>query len=127
MSIIKYFANNKILSFAIVSTLLFILYISCILSRVSDCFILEVGSNSLGLSFYYTKSMVQNFFELRNYDQILCYSEFLKIWDPIFAVIYTLMYIFWIAYFLKNKHQFLIIPIRNTIVAHNNELNSIKD
>jgi len=108
---IKYFHNNKTLSFVLVSTLLFILYITLILSRVSGCFTLEVGSNSLGLSFYYTKDMVQNFFELRTEEQLLCYSDFLKIWDTIFAVVYTFMYASWIAFLLKNKRIFLIIPI----------------
>ena len=108
---IKYFHNNKTLSFVLVSTLLFILYITLILSRVSGCFTLEVGSNSLGLSFYYTKDMVQNFFELRTEEQLLCYSDFLKIWDTIFAVVYTFMYASWIAFLLKNNRIFLIIPI----------------
>ena len=108
---IKYFHNNKTLSFVLVSTLAFILYITLILSRVSGCFTLEVGSNSLGLSFYYTKDMVQNFFESRTQEQLLCYSQFLQIWDAIFAFVYTLMYASWIRYFFKNKSLFLIIPI----------------
>jgi len=107
----KYLNNNRILSFAIFSSLVFILYITFILSRVSGCFTLDVGSNSLGLSFYYTKDMVQNFFELRNQGQLLCYSKFLRIWDVFFALVYTLMYVSWIAYFLKNKTILLIIPI----------------
>jgi len=40
-----------------------------------------------------------------------CYIQFLKIWDSIFAFVYTLMYTFWIRYFFKNKRIFLIIPI----------------
>ena len=109
--LIKYFNNNRILSFAIVFTSVFILYITLILSRASACFTLEVGSNSLGLSFSYTKEMVQSFFEFRNQDQLICYGQFLKIWDSIFAIIYTLMYASWIAYFLQIKSLFLIIPL----------------
>jgi len=108
---IKYLNNNKTFSFALVSTLIFILYINLILSRVSGCFTIDVGSNSLGLSFYYTKDIVKNFFDLRNQDQLLCYNDFLKIWDVIFAIVYTCMYSSWIAFFLKNKRIFLIIPI----------------
>jgi len=55
--------------------------------------------------------MVQNFFEARNQEQLLCYSQFLKIWDAIFTFVYTLMYISWIRHFFKNKPLFLIIPI----------------
>ncbi len=105
------FNNNKMLSLALTSTSMFILYIMLVLSRVSGCFNLEVGSNSLGLSFSYTIEMVQRFFDSRNKEQLLCYSKFLKIWDIIFAFIYTTMYTSWIALLFKNKHVYLIIPI----------------
>ena len=105
------FVINKQLLLAIISTLVFGLYIAFVLSRVIGCFTLETGSNSLGLSFYYTKDMVHNFFELRSPEQLVCYSEFLQIWDAIFALIYTLMYASWIAYFLNHKNLFLIIPV----------------
>ena len=55
--------------------------------------------------------MVQNFFGSRTQEQLLCYSQFLQIWDAIFAFVYTLMYASWIMYFFKNKRLFLIIPI----------------
>ena len=111
MRTIKSFQNNRTLYFAIVFTLAFFLYITFILGRVSSCFTLDVGVNSLGLSFYYTKDMVQNFFEARTQEQLLCYSQFLQIWDAIFAFVYTLMYASWITYFFKNNRLFLIIPI----------------
>ena len=87
----KFFNNNKIFSLALTSTLVFILYTTLILSRVSGCFTLEVGSNSLGLSFSYNIDLVKNFFDSRSQAQLLCYGEFLKIWDIIFAVVYTTM------------------------------------
>ena len=73
----KFFNNNKILSLALTSTLVFILYTALILSRVSGCFTLEVGSNSLGLSFSYNIDLVQTFFDSRSKEQLLCYGEFL--------------------------------------------------
>jgi len=54
--------------------------------------------------------MVQNFFEIRNLEQLACYSEFLKIWDIVFAFIYTVMYASWIALLLK-KIILLIVPV----------------
>ena len=108
---IKYFKNNRTLYFAIGFTLAFLIYIKFILGSVSSCFILDVGTNSLGLSFYYTKDMVQNFFEARTQEQLLCYNQFLQIWDAVFAVVYTLMYASWIRYFFRKKPLFLIIPI----------------
>ncbi len=108
---IKYFKNNRNLYLAIGFTLVFFLYLTYILVPFSSCFKLDAGSNSLGISFSYTKEMVQNFFESRTQGQLLCYSEFLQIWDVLFAIVYTLMYTSWIVYFFNNKRLFLIIPI----------------
>ena len=107
----KYFKNHRALYFAMGSTLVMFLYVKFILGHFSRCFTLDVGANSLGLSFYYTIDMVQNFFEARTQEQLLCYSQFLQIWDAIFAFVYTLMHLSWIRYFFKNKRLFLIIPI----------------
>ena len=82
--LMKYFKNNRTLYFAIGSTLVFFLYLIFALVPASSCFRLDIGSNSLGLSFSYTKDMVQSFFESRTQDQIICYSQFLQIWDTIF-------------------------------------------
>ena len=101
--------NKSILYFALGSTLAFILYISLVLNPASSCFRVDSGSNSLGLSFSYTLEMVLDFFAARNQEQLLCYSQFLKVWDIIFAMIYTLMYGSWILYLL-NKKIFLIVP-----------------
>jgi hypothetical protein len=108
---IEYFKKNRALCFAIASTLAMILYTKFIFAHFSKGFTLDVGSNSLGLSFSYTIDMVQNFFEARTREQLLSYNQFLQIWDAIFAAVYTLMYASWIMYFFKNKRLFLIIPI----------------
>ena len=110
IKIIKYFKNNKILYLAIGFTLVFFLYLTLALVPSSNCFRLDVGSNSLGLSFSYTKDMVQSFFESRTQDQLLCYSQFLQLWDAIFALFSTLMFGSWILYLFKNKRLFLIAP-----------------
>ena len=106
--------NKSILYFALGSTLAFILYISLVLNPASSCFRVDSGSNSLGLSFSYTSDMVLDFFAARNQEQLLCYSQFLKVWDIIFAMIYTLMYGSWILYLL-NKKIYLMIPILGMI------------
>ena len=106
--------NKSVLYFSLGCTLAFILYISLVLNPASGCFRLESGSNSLGLSFSYTLAMVQDFFAARNQGQLLCYSQFLKVWDIIFAMIYTLMYGSWILYLL-NKKIYLVVPILGMI------------
>ena len=103
--------SRRILYLAIGSTLAFSLYSVLILDPVGKCFRLEDSSNSLGLTFSYTLQMVQDFFELRSQDQLDCYSEFLQIWDVIFAVIYASMYCFWIMYFFRSRRILLVVPL----------------
>ena len=105
------FVSRHALSMALGSTLAFILYTVLVLGRPGECFKVDDGSNSLGLSFSYTLEMVQEFFESRSTSQLECYSEFLQIWDVLFAVIYTSMYCFWILYFFKNRRILLVIPV----------------
>ena len=107
--------NKNILYFAIGSTVAFILYITLILTPAGACFKLDSGSNSLGLSFSYTKDMVLSFFESRSQKQLLCYSQFLQIWDAIFAIIYTLMYASWIVWLFNNKRWLALIPVLGMI------------
>ena len=110
IKIIKSFKNNRILYSAIGFTLVFFIYLILVLVPASSCFRLDVGSNSLGLSFSYTKDMVKSFFGSRTQDQLLCYSQFLQMWDAIFAFVSTLMFGSWILYLFKNKRLFLIAP-----------------
>ena len=107
--------NKNILYFAIGSTVAFMLYITFILTPVGACFNLDSGSNSLGLSFSYSKDMVLSFFESRSQEQLLCYRQFLQIWDAIFAIIYTLMYASWIVWLFNNKRWLALIPILGMI------------
>ena len=108
---IKYFKKNRTLYLAIGFTLVFFFYIKYVLAPFSSCFKLDAVASSLGISFSYTLEMVQKFFESRTQEQLLCYNEFLQIWDAIFAFVYTLMYASWIVYFFNNKRLLLIIPI----------------
>ena len=106
---IKYSKNHKHLYFAIGFTLVFIFYISFILMPLSSCFRIDIGTNSLGLSIYNIE-MVQGFFQARDQAQLLCYSQFLKLWDIIFAVVSTAMLGSWIVYLFKNKRLLLLAP-----------------
>ena len=106
---IKHLKNHRPLYFAIGFTLVFILYISLILVPFSSCYRLDVGTNSLGLAIYNTE-MVQGFFQARDQAQLFCYSQFLKLWDVIFAVVSTAMFGSWIIYLFKNKRLLLVAP-----------------
>ena len=104
-------ATRRVLYMALGSTLAFILYSVLVLAPAGKCFKVDDGSNSLGLTFSYTLQMVQDFFESRSTSQLDCYSEFLQIWDVVFAIIYTSMYCFWIMYFFQNRRILLLVPI----------------
>ena len=101
--------SKNILYFAIGFTLVFIFYISFILMPQSSCFRIDIGTNSLGLSIY-NMEMVQGFFQSRDQAQLLCYSQFLKLWDIIFAVVSAAMFGSWIVYIFKNKRLLLLAP-----------------
>ena len=107
--------SKRTLYFAIGFTVAFMLYITFALSPAGSCFKVEAGPNSLGLSFSYTKDMVQSFFESRSQEQLICYSQFLQIWDAVFAIIYTLMYASWIMYFFNKKRLLTLIPVLGMI------------
>lgn len=103
--------TRRTLYMALGSTFAFILYSVLIFAPAGKCFNVADGSNSLGLTFSYTLQMVQEFFESRSTSQLDCYSEFLQIWDVMFAIIYTSMYCFWILYFFQNRRILLVIPL----------------
>ena len=105
------YATRRILYMALGSTFAFMLYSLLVLAPAGKCFKVDEGSNSLGLTFSYTLGMVQEFFESRSTSQLDCYSEFLQIWDVMFAIIYTSMYCFWIMYFFQNRRILLVIPL----------------
>ena len=98
--------TRRTLYMALGSTFAFILYSVLIFAPAGKCFSVADGSNSLGLTFSYTLQMVQEFFESRSTSQLDCYSEFLLIWDVIFAIIY-----FWILYFFQNRRILLVVPL----------------
>ena len=107
--------SKRTLYFAIGFTVAFMLYITFALNPAGSCFKVEAGPNSLGLSFSYTKDMVQSFFESRSQEQLICYSQFLQIWDAVFAIIYTLMYASWIMYLFNKKRLLTLIPVLGMI------------
>ena len=114
-TIIQDSKSKRTLYFAIGFTVAFMLYITFALNPAGSCFKVEAGPNSLGLSFSYTKDMVQSFFESRSQEQLTCYSQFLQIWDAVFAIIYTLMYASWIMYFFNKKRLLILIPVLGMI------------
>ena len=114
-TIIQDSKSKRTLYFAIGFTVAFMLYITFALNPAGSCFKVEAGPNSLGLSFSYTKDMVQSFFESRSQEQLICYSQFLQIWDAIFAIIYTLMYASWIMYLFNKKRLLTLIPVLGMI------------
>lgn len=103
--------NNRIFYFAIASTIGMFLYAQFILGYYSSCFYVPDATNSLGLTFGYDIKIVQQFFEIRSSEQLNCYGHFIRVWDSIFPVVYTLMYSLWFVYLFKKWQFLVIIPI----------------
>ncbi len=100
---------------AIGSTLLMVLFAQFVLGHYSACFHVEGSLNSLGLSFGYSSEDVQIFVEARSSTQLNCYLNFLRIWDSLFPILYTLMYVLWIIYLFKRNTFLLIIPLLHMV------------
>ena len=111
----KVVSTNKVLFVAILSTLIMVLYAQFILGHFSTCFSIDGALNSLGLSFGYSTAEVLTFFDLRTEAQLICYANFLKVWDSLFPILYTVMYICWIIYFFKNWFYLSVIPVMHMI------------
>lgn len=88
-----------------------VLYAQFVLGFNSKCFYVEEGVNSLGLLMGYDVHDVLAFFELRTTGQLVCYREFVRLYDSVFPVIYTVMYVFWLRFLLPKWRVLLIFPL----------------
>jgi hypothetical protein len=111
----KEVSTNRTLSVAILSTLIMVLYAQFILGHFSNCFSIDEEANSLGLSFGYSTAEVYAFFDVRTEGQLLCYTNFLRVWDSIFPLLYTTMYLCWTIYLFKRWLFLSIIPVMHMI------------
>ena len=93
-----------------------VLYAQFILGHFSKCFYLSGESNSLGLTFGYSYADVLHFFQLRSTEQLQCYSHFIAIWDGIFPLVYTAMYLAWMRYLLPNWRLWSILPLLHMLM-----------
>ena len=109
--IVNHLKGNRILYLAIGSTIVMVLYANFILGHYSNCFSIIGTTNSLGLSFGYNLTSVQHFFEIRSIEQLNCYGQFIRVWDTIFPILYTLMYSLWFDYLFKKWRLLLIVPL----------------
>ncbi len=102
---------NRALYLAILATLLMVLYAQFVLGHFSNCFTIDGTVNSLGLSFGYSTADVLAFFGARTKEQLLCYTHFLVLWDTIFPVLYTAMYVSWMVYLFEKWFYLSFVPI----------------
>jgi len=101
-----FFYDNVTLMSCIIATLIMVGYASFVMGGFSSCFEIEgEGPSSLGLSFGYSFETVLQFFTNRDSEAIRCYVDFISIWDNIFPLLYSAMYILWISYLWKNVNQ----------------------
>lgn len=116
-----FFYQKSSLLTATIMTIVTFGFIYFVLIDAAKCFeIADTSVKSLGTSFGYSYEMVRDFFAARTTKEIECYKELNLIWDNIFAVLYGLMYIFWVSLALKPfayKTKFLnLLPALQVIL-----------
>ncbi len=103
----EYFYQKSNLVNCITATAIMVLYASIVLGSKSECFQnqLQEGSQVLGLKFGYTFEYVSIFFNQLDESGLACYASFVLIWDNIFPILYTVMYILWISWIYKSARN----------------------
>jgi hypothetical protein len=96
---------------AFVLTAIFILYSVLVYGPRAECFELNEGIKSLGLSFSYNFNTVITFFEARTREQLECYEYFLTYWDVVFAALYAIMYAAWINALFSRRKLLWLTPV----------------
>jgi hypothetical protein len=101
----------QLLIICVLATVAMVIYAQFVLGYYSECYYVDGGPNSIGLSFLYSSEDVSAFLNIRNHQQIECYLTLLKIWDNIFPLIYTAVNLLWIRLLFPKSKWLLIIPL----------------
>lgn len=110
-----YAKTNLVIS--IILTIAMGAYAALVMGGQSECFQsqLDEGLKVFGLTFGLTMEYALNVFSSLNNEGLLCYKELILIWDNIFPILYSLMYVFWLSWIYKrirfNKGKNYIINI----------------
>lgn len=111
----RYFLKGPFFK-AFVLTAIFILYSVLVYGPRAECFELNEGIKSLGLSFSYNFNTVITFFGVRTREQLECYEHFLTYWDVVFAALYGIMYVAWINALFSRRKLLLFTPVLFTVI-----------
>ena len=103
--------NTGRLVLALLATLAMILYAQFVLGHFSLCSSKPAGPNSPGLSFGYSAEQLIAFYSIRNVAELECYGNLIRIWDNIFPLVYTAMYVLWLNYLFRKPNLFFLLPL----------------
>ncbi len=121
MSVIAaFFYRKSTWGIALIFTLLTFGYLYFVMIPEATCFQISGGDGqSLGTSFGFTYQTLVDYFAKRSTLELMCFQNFNLLWDTIFALLYGLMYTFWLAFLFKpyaHKVKFLILlPLLQTV------------
>ena len=101
----------KIVLWALLATALMVIYAQFVMGGNSLCFSLDEGPNSLGLNFGFNRDEVLNFFSVRSTEQLMCYRKFLTVYDSVFPLFYTAMYLLWFRFLFPKWKLLFILPL----------------
>lgn len=111
----RHFLNGPFFK-AFVLTAIFILYSVLVYGPRAECFEMNEGIKSLGLSFSYNFNTVITFFEVRTRGQLECYEYFLTYWDVVFAALYGIMYAAWINALFSRRKLLWFTPVLFAVI-----------
>ena len=115
----QFFYQNSNLKVAVLFTAIFIGYLILIMTRKATGFELPNSDiKSLGMSFGFDQADI-TFFKIRTEDMINSYINFNLVWDTLFGLIYSLMYVIWVSVlfkpFSKKAGRVNLIPLAQVL------------
>ena len=97
------FYSHSSLASSIVLTTAMVLYASLVMGGKSQCFESQLpeGMKVFGLKFGLGYEYAMSFFNSLDMSGLLCYRQLIALWDNIFPITYSLMYVSWLSYIFK--------------------------
>lgn len=111
-----FFYKKSTLITSLLITVITFAYIYFVLIDAAKGFeVANSTSKTLGLSFGFSYDQVHEFFSIRTNEMIASYKALNNVWDSLFAILYGLMYVFWLSLLFKpyqNTYKFInLLPL----------------
>jgi len=97
-----FFYNKATITITLIFTIITFGYLFFVMMTVAKGFeVTDSNNTSLGMSLGFDYETVEAFISSRSDEMLVAYKKFNVIWDNLFALLYGLMYIFWLSFLFK--------------------------